>query len=253
MARDPRFQKMKEDYADRHYNDDYLAQALVLCRKYRGYNDDWYPDTPGKKSWFTRFINFYMAYQQIAQTESDLTSDEIYNLYTTMYGIYTPEQLENRINMIANDFRTAVDELEKRDRTNRSRQDLIEAQADGRRNGFKVIMEKVFDKYEKSYTDPVKMMENWNANPKHANATDRERSDAEKVAKYCAQEYKTILANKSRLAALASTRIGEDEGFVVNAKNFEIDFDEADVIQGDEREGDGTDKNEGSKGERYAD
>ena len=85
MAKDPRFQKMKKDYADRHYNDDRLAQALVLCRKYRGYNDDWYPDTPGKKAWFTRFMNFYMVYQQMAQTESDLTSDDVYNMYNVWH------------------------------------------------------------------------------------------------------------------------------------------------------------------------
>ena len=254
MVKDPRFQKMKEDYADRHYNDDHLAQALVLCRKYRGYNDDWYPDTPGKRSWFTRFMNFYMVYQQMAQTESDLSQDDVYNLYTTMYAIYTPEQLENRIDMISNDFRTVVDELEKKDTTNRSRQELIAAQADGKRNGFKVIMSKVFSIYESEYADVDKAMANWEAQPGNQNATKEERDAALEVVKYRAQEYKTILANKDRLSAMASTSIGEDEGFVVNIRDFKIDLEEEDVItQGDSREGDGTDKNEGSKGERYGD
>ena len=253
MARDPRFQAMKEAYADRHYNDDYLAQALVLCRKYRGYNDDWYPDTPAKKAWFTRFMNFYMVYQQMAQTQSDLSSDDVYNMYATMYALYTPEQLEDRINMIASDFRKVVDEIEKADRTNRSRQDLIAAQADGRRNGFKVIMEEVFRRYEKYYADVDAAMARWDK--KHSGASEKQREIARKVAEYRAQEYKTILANKNRLAAMAATRIGEDEGFAVNIRDFEINLDEEDVVTegGEEREGDGHDKHEGSKGERYAD
>lgn len=253
MLKDPRFQKMKEDYADRHYSDDCLAQALVLCRKYRGYEDDWYPDTPGRKSWFTRFINFYMVYQQMAQTESDLTSDDVYNLYSTLYGIYTPEQLESRINMLANDFRTIVDGYERKDTRNRSRQDLIAAQADGKRNGFKVIMDRVFNMYEKLYTDVDTQMENWKK--KYPNATPEQLEKALKTAQYRAQEYKTILANKERLAAMAAVKIGEDEGFVVTIRDFKVMLDEEDVLtEGEEgRESNGHDKNEGSKGERYGD
>lgn len=255
MLKDPRFQKMREDYADRHYSDDCLAQALVLCRKYRGYKDDWYPDTPGKKAWFTRFINFYMVYQQIAQTESDLSSDDVYNLYSTLYGIYTPEQLESRINMLANDFRTIVDGIEKKDTHNRSRQDLISAQADGKRNGFKVIMDRVFSLYEKKYTDVDTAMAAWDANPKNAGATPEQREKALRAAKYRAQEYKTILANKERLAAMAAVKIGEDEGFIVTIRDFKVMLDEEDVLTENEEGGEtnGTDKNEGSKGERYGD
>ena len=253
MLKDPRFRQMKEDYADRHYSDDCLAQALVLCRKYRGYNSDWYPDTPGRKAWFTRFINFYMVYQQMAQTESDLSSDDVYNLYSTLYGIYTPEQLESRINMLANDFKTIVDSLENKDKSSRSRQDLISAQADGKRNGFKVIMDRVFSRYEQLYTDVDTQFENWKK--KYPSATEAQKNAALKTIKYRAQEYKTLLANKERLAAMAAVKIGEDEGFIVTIKDFKVMLDEEDVLtEGEEgRESDGTDKNEGSKGERYGD
>ena len=81
MAKDPRFQALKEAYKDKHYSDDHIAQALQLCREYHDYNDDWFPDTPGKKGVFTRFLNYYLTTAKLSQTSSTLTRDSVYNLY----------------------------------------------------------------------------------------------------------------------------------------------------------------------------
>ena len=257
MARDPRFQALKEYYKSKHYNDDHLAQALQLCRERRGYSDDWYPETPAQKGVFTRFMNHELVLAKLSDTDSKLGLDDVYNLYTTLYTLYSPEQLESRVGMIARDFRELVDRLEANDTTNRSRQELIVAQGDGKRNGFSVLMGQVMDIYEKKYTDVDAIMEAFDR--KRPFATPEEREIARKKFEYRAQEYKTILANKERLAALAATKIGEDEGFIVNIRDFQVSFDEynEDAELNDWSEGgaenNGEDREEGSKGDRYGD
>lgn len=257
IAKDPRFQSLKEAYKDKHYSDDHLAQGLQLCREYHAYNDDWFPETSAQRGVFTRFMNHYLVNAKLAKTDSNMSRDSVYNLYTTLYSVYTPEQLDNRVNMIARNFRDLVDRLEKNDKHGRSRQEIIKAFGDKNKNGYQKLIEKVFDIYEKNYTDIDKMMDSYlKANP---NTTEEQRSEARKTFEYRAQEFKTLLANKERLAAIASTRIGEEEGFVVNIKDFQVSFEdpseEDQLTDGntDAGENSGEDKEEGSKGDRYGD
>lgn len=254
---DPRFQALKEAYKDKHYNDDYLAQALQLCRRFHDYSDDWIPETPAQRGVFTRFLNYYITNAKMSQTESELGRDSVYNLYTTLYALYTPEQLDARIGMLARDFGELVDRLEANDRRHLSRQELIKAMARDKKNGFTVLMERVFKLYEERYTDVDKMMANFEK--RFPNATDEQKAAARKRAEYRAQEYKTVLANRERLAALAATRIGENEGFVVNIRDFNVsfeEFNEEDQLtdgQTEQPENNGEDHEEGSKGDRYGD
>ena len=257
MAKDPRFQALKEFYKDKHYSDDHLAQALQLCREYHDYDIDWFPETPAQRGVFTRFMNHYLANVRLAKTESDLGRDSLYNLYTTLYALYTPEQLDNRISMLSHDFRSVLDKIEQRSKRKMTRQELIEAQSEGNKNGYVKIMEHVFNIYKNEYTDVDKMMERFDK--KNPTATESQREAARKKFEYRAQEYKTILANKERLSALAATRIGAEEGFVVNVKDFTINFEApseedylSDGVQ-DTPENNGDDKEEGSKGDRYGD
>lgn len=257
LVKDPRFQALKEAYKDKHYSDDHLAQALQLCREYHDYSDDWFPVSPAQRGVFTRFMNHYLTTAKLSQTDSELGRDSVYNLYTTLYALYTPEQLDARVNMLARDFRELVDRLEAADRRGRSRQELIKAQGDGKRNGYVTLMEKVFNIYEERYTDVDRMMTNFDK--RFPNATPEQKDAARKRAEYRAQEYKTILANRERLSALAATKIGEDEGFVVNITDFQVsfdDFNEEDFLsEGDETNAEetGVDNEEGSKGDRYGD
>lgn len=258
MAKDPRFQALKKAYADKHYSDDHIAQALQFYRERTGRDSDWFPESPQYRAAFTRFINNHLVASKLAKTTSELDKDSVYNMYTTLYSLYTPERLDNRIKMIARDFRQVVDILEKNDKTNRTRQQLIEAQGDDKQNGFSKIMQRVFKNYEGKFTDVDKMMSVFDA--KYPNATETQRANALRNARHRAEEYKTVLANKERLAALAATSIGEDEGFVVNIRNFEVDLteydeDERSLADGSFEDGndDGHDKEEGSKGDRFAD
>ena len=258
MAKDPRFQALKKAYADKHYSDDHIAQALQFYRERTGRDSDWFPESPQYRAAFTRFINNHLVASKLAKTTSELDKDSVYNMYTTLYSLYTPERLDNRIKMIARDFRQVVDILEKNDKTNRTRQQLIEAQGDDKQNGFSKIIQRVFKNYEGKFTDVDKMMSVFDA--KYPNATETQRANALRNARHRAEEYKTVLANKERLAALAATSIGEDEGFVVNIRNFEVDLteydeDERSLADGSFEDGndDGHDKEEGSKGDRFAD
>ena len=255
---DPRFQSIKEHYEKKHYDDNYLVEALQLCREYHNYTNDWYPQTPAQFGVFTRFLNYFLPYAKMARTESTSTKDSVYSLYTTMYALYTPEQLDNRIGMLSRDFRQIVDALEKADRTNKTRAELIRAQAKDGRNGFVNIIDSIFKKYEQDYTDADKLYAEFEKNNPYA--TDAEKEQARKNAEYQAQEYKTIIGNKERLAALAAVRIGESEGFVVTVKDFAVDFstvEEAESLAEDhekkDNEDEGVDAEETSKGDRYGD
>lgn len=247
-----------EAYKDKNYSENHLVHALQLCRKYHEYDNEWFPDTPARKAVFTRFLNYYLTYARLSDTSSTISKDSIYNLYTTLYALYSPEQLDNRINMIARDFREVVDRLEKamKDR-GMTRQEVIESRGDKKNNGYVNLIGHVFSIYEKSYTDPEKMMANYLAS--HPNATEKEISIARRAAEYRAEQYKIVLANKERLAALAAVKIGEDEGFIVNVRGNEISFEEYDennsIYEGfeDYGEDEGADKEEGSKGDRYGD
>ena len=68
--RDPRFNGFKEHYADRHWNDEHLVQALELFKRRHNdkYEDDWIPATPSEMGVFTRFLNYELKRAQLAQT-----------------------------------------------------------------------------------------------------------------------------------------------------------------------------------------
>lgn len=253
--RDPRFQALKEAYKDRHYCDDHLAQTLQLCREYHGYSVDWFPETPAQRGVFTRFMNHYLTSVKMSKTNSTLDRDSLYNLYTTLYALYTPEQLDNRLSMLADDFRKVMDDQEFVDRTGRTRQEVLSSLGKEGRNGYYVIMDHIFDTYKKKgYTDKDKLFELYKeANPGVSDEELMQKSE------YVAQEFATMFANKDRLTALAAPRIGTDEGFIVRVNNQVATFEEAtedtSLTEGDNTssENNGEDNEEGSKGDRYGD
>lgn len=252
----PRFPAFKEYYADRHYSDHHLLIALELFKSRHGdkYADDWLPETSAERGLFTRFLNHELKRVQLAQTTSTTERSDIRDMYTMLYTLYTPEQLDSRIDMLASDFRDELDALERADTTGRTRQEIIKSQADGKKNGFVKIMERVFDYYQNRYSSVEQMMANFDR--RRPDATPEQREAAKKRAEYVFGEYQTILDNKERLTALAAVKIGEDEGFVVNVRDLNVNFeDEEDLDEpvDNNDEGEDTDKQESSKGDRYAD
>ena len=252
----PEFQRTKEYYSSRHYNDHHLAIALQLFRETHSdkYSYDWFPESSSEKGVFTRFLNHELGRVKLSQTSASMQRDDISRLYSTLYSTYTPEVLADRIAMLGVEFRKQLDEIVASDKTGRSRQELLKAQGDGKNNGYVVIMNRVFNKFERIFGDVEKMMDRFNE--AFPNATDEEKAEMRKRAEYLSQEYNTVIANKERLAALAASSIGESEGFIVNVRDFEISFEDVQDLSSpmfDSQSEDGTDADESSKGDRYVD
>ena len=106
LAKDERFQALKEAYKEKKWSDDSLAQALQLCREFHGYDDNWFPVEPAQKAVFSRFVNNDIETMKVAKTKSDLAEDSLYNLYSTLYTVFSPEKLEGNISAATTRKRT---------------------------------------------------------------------------------------------------------------------------------------------------
>lgn len=257
FLKDERFVALKEFYADKHYDEYFLAEALQACRDFYGLDDEWFAATPSQKARLTRFINYNLIKYKTDQTSSTLREDSLVNLYSTMYDVYTPEQLSNRVNMLAHDFAELVTRRMSEQNVIRSRASFIEGQGDDKANGYMVLMNEVFKIYESQYTNVGVQMAKFDKS--YPNATPEQRERAKQAAEYRASEYKKILQHKERLAALAAPKIGQEEGFVVTIENFEVsfkEFNEEDFNAEQSEPGkdeQGEDKEESVKGERFVD
>ncbi len=255
---DPRYQKMLEDYSDRHFPKDYLKFSLILCRERYDYDDDWFPDTPSRKALFTRYMKYEISGYRLTKADEKMNEDRLDAMYNALYTAYTPQQLNNRLEMLSNLFRKMVSDIEERDKYERSRQDIIRMQAKGGENAYVHLMHKVFNYIEKNYANAQTVFNR--IRPKEL--TDREDPEFIKLsdkAWYIKREAEKILKYKEQLAALAAPRIGEVEGFAVTVKGMSVTFDEqadeeTEMLTGeDAKADDGQDSEEGMKGERYTD
>ncbi|MBQ3950165.1 MAG: hypothetical protein II661_06805, partial [Bacteroidales bacterium] len=252
ITKDPRFEEVKEAYKHRHYPDNFLANALIECRTRYEKDDNWFPVAGKDKALFTYYINNIAINPLDKPAPGKPTGDGLQTIYSTLYDVFTPEQLDDRLDDIAHKFRAEVDALEAADPAHRTRQELIELEGDGKNNGFVVIVNRVFDKYARNF-GYEKLLNDWKA--KNLGATPTQIARKEKFFRYVADQYALVLEHRNRLAALAAPRIGESEGFRVDIHNFEVtmvtenEAEDADNTNTDN----GEDKVEGSKGDRYGD
>ena len=254
----PEFQKMMEYYSKKHYSEPYLAIALELFRERHNdkYTHDWIPENSRDYAVFTRFLNHELRKTKLTTTGATLERSEVSNIYDTLYTLYTPEQLSNRLKMIANKFREIVDDEEEKDTIYHDRQQLIKSFGSDGRNGFMRVLDRVFAEFARKFESVDKIMADYDA--AKPNATPEQRAKAKERAEYVFEEMQTVLNNKERLGALAAIKIGENEGFAVNVSNFTFDIRELSEEDLSEPlsasgENDGTDPEESSKGDRYAD
>lgn len=254
MAQDSRFQEVKSYYAKLNWSDASLADALIRCREHFGYDDDWFPTAPSQRSVFTRFLNNTLLKDKIAETTSTMEEDELVAMYNKLYSVFSPKELEYRLNMLTLQFGKVVDKLEAADTKGRSRQQLIKDYGDDKESGYVKIMRRVFRSIEKGNSDAETI---YNRRIKrYQNPTDAEMQKERELAGMFAPKYQKIIANEDVLMALAAPRIGEAEGFAVNVRNFQVVAREQEEEVSDdveEKEDDSADEEEGSKGDRYSD
>lgn len=255
--KDARFQELLKEYPK--FSASHLATTLELCRQRYGYEDDWFPDTPAKKAIFTKFRRYHLTFEQLSSKDTDLTKDSLYNLYSTLYSLYSPEMLDHRLSHIAYYFERILDKTAE-EHPSLDRQTILETLGDDKENGFKKVMRKVWDEIEKRADEGFWYKAFYDEYYKATGDATKAEAVANIRKRYRAAEYKKMLANKERLTALVAPRIGEEEGFIVNIQNFEVDFErpaeEEDAVeegQDNDSENEGEDKTEGTKGERYGD
>lgn len=252
ITKDPRFEGVKDAYKHKHYPDGFLSNALIDCRTRYEKDDNWFPTEGKDKALFTYYINNIALNPFDKPAPRKPTGDSLQTIYSTLYDVFTPEQLDDRLDDLAHKFRAEVDKLENADTANRSRQELIELQGDEKNNGYVVIINRVFDKYEKNY-DYNRMLAKWKAD--NPSATPEQLARKEKFFRYVADQYALVLEHRNRLAALVAPRIGESEGFRVDIQGFEVSMVSEDETEDAENTNtdNGEDRTEGSKGDRYGD
>ena len=257
--KDVRLTELRKEKSYEQYNEAYLAHALnYLKRKRPGmYADDWVPETPQERAMFTRFIRYELNKTKRQQSSSAYNRDDIREVYNALYNLYpnSPETLDSRIAMMANDFLDQLDKIAGSRADDETRRKRLQALGKDGKNGFKVLMERVFKIYEKR-TNAHVMYEMWlKENP---DATQLEKMRAEKFYERASKEYQKVLDNKEMLSVFVATKVGNDEGFKVRSDGFEITFDEVrdeDMVNPEElsNDDDNVDIYEVSKGDRYND
>lgn len=257
VSQDAGFQRVKEYYSDKKYSDDHLAQLLQMCREHYGYDADWYPETPAQFGTLTKYIKYRAESDKLKKTSSNLDTAELYQLYTTLSSAFTPEQLSNRVNMICHRFYKIVNDISAKSKGFHSRMEIINSQKNGELTGVNAILKRIFDGYEAFYSNVDKRLDKWKSG--YPDATESEIEERRSIFEEQRDKMNTVIVNKKRLAALAAAKIGEVEGFVVNARNgFELSFEETDnkeIVspENDFADDDDGDYEERKKEERYYD
>ena len=248
------FQELMKQDAYKDYSEDNIISALgMFVKRYPKYGNDFIPGTPQERAVFTRYLRYQLIKDDLTKTDIDLSREAVLGIYETIYDAFTPEQLSARVHQLVIAFDDVLTGIEIKDKTGRSRQELLVSLGDEKQNGYSKIMEAIFAHYEERYgsLDEIKSR----FLKAKGSATKEELDKLE----YIYQEYQTILLHKERLAALAAQKIGEIEGFQVKINDdmtvslSPITGEEIDEHGDDTAQEDGTDVDEGQKGERYVD
>ena len=257
VSKTPEFQALKERFTyTKHGNDHLLLNLLVQYREDNNLGKEWYPESEEQMQKFGHFVEENTT----VMNPKGKTSEELVNLYNTMYTQFTPEQLKERISYIAYDFWNVVNKLEDNDTQERSRLQLIESYTYNGQKGYKAILEYIFEQYDNWATEQF----NVDNIARSFKARGTELSDSlmaqiRKLAHDKAEKYKVIVDNKAMLSALALNKIGETEGLEIKSNGLEVNFSEmseADLEDGAtdvNEDEDGNDDNDGTKGDRYYD
>ena len=251
LIQDQRFQKVRDIYKDRGWNDFVLAVKLDNYREEEDLPADWFPETEEDFRGLTDRFN-----QPVDNSKNPAITEEYLNdLYRTMRTLYSsPKVLNRRIDLISNMFRSRVDNLVKESDYKLNRQQAIGKQANGNLNGFQSIMNDVFTMIEDLSTIEGQKKLFKKQNP---NLSDDSFDSNKDFWQYRANEFAKMSEHKAALAALAAPKIGAIEGIAVTMDGMLFNFDEqletVDFEDDTVNEIDTIDNGEAQKGERYVD
>ena len=249
LEQDEQFQVLKERYKDRDLSDFELATALQVYREETDLDIDWYPTSQTDYAGFTDFLD--RSFGNL--TAPTVSKESLKELYKTITTLYSPAMLNNRIDRIATLFSDYVTKLVGASTFGVTRQQVIQKQAKGDRNGFDVILGKVFDYIKRLSTVEGQIQLYKHNNP---NLTDEQIESKKEHLTKRAEEFAKIYENRDSLGMLAALRIGAKEGFSINIDGLQYDvadMEELDSMMEQEEEDDGVDSAEAMKGDRYVD
>lgn len=262
MATDERFQQAKSHYTQLGWSNAAFADAIVGCRERYGYDANWFPVEPSQRSVFTRYIRSKYESDKLAATVSTTESDNLVDLYDKIYGTFTPQILEARLQLMRMLFDNVVD-LYAKQRPEWTRQEVIQKAAKEGMSSYERIMKRAYDIVQKKWTTADHWYERKiaAAEQKEGTLSEERKAQIRKESEYAAVEYQKVLDNWEVLKALAAPRIGEANGFSISVKDFgmtsTLSEESEDTSTSDEtQDADGSniqDTDEGSKGDRYGD
>lgn len=257
VIKTPEYKEFRQHYPD--YNDGFLVDAVQAYReKYRRDKMDevaYYPTTSQQFSAFTTYIKRKYLSDARQSQNAEMDEEKLLDTYTTMNKAFTPRIRRFRVDMIVHDVLDKIKDILRTDSTMTVRQAIKTA------GGYKRLVTSVFQDYQE-LTDPQFWMENLSSGEFEEGTEGYERELEE--AKRRADEFKLVLENKDRLAAMVAPALSDILGTKISATGhvMEIDLNEdpfvvapaADEPQmGYDPEGDENSENAEAKGDRYVD
>jgi len=252
----PEFISLKEKFLSQARNIEFhLLLGLSNYRSMNDLEDNWYPVTEEDDKNFSDCL-YRWTHGKLKQK----SLEELKDLYTKMYTIFTPEQLRERVKMITYDFWSVVNHLQEKDRTGRDRIEIIKSYEYNGKTGYKAILDNIFDQYDEWATEQSNVIKFTNdARNEGREITDEVMAEIRHYAHKAAELWKPTAENKDMLSAIALPSICKNEGFTVRVDGLEVDYSKTseepfvDDMYDDNNDEDGNDDTEGSKGERFRD
>ena len=255
VIKTPEYQEFRKFYPG--YTDGFLVDALTAYReKYRrdaAEEAAYYPHTPPQRSAFTTYITRRYLQEARQNQSAEMTEKELVDTYTAMSRAFTPRIRRFRVNMIAQDVLDKIRDVLRSDPT------LTVRQAMNKAGGYKAIVTSVFRDYQES-TDPQWWIDTTSDGSIEEGT--KEWENEMEQARRRADEFKLIIENRNRLAAMVAPVLSDILGIRIPASGhiMEINLDE-DVVrpiaddpgQSVSPSGEVDSENEEAKGDRYVD
>lgn len=251
----PEYQEFRKYYPG--YTDGFLIDALTAYReKYRKSAVEgvaYYPMLPSQRSAFTTYITRRYLSDARQSQSAEMTTDELIDTYTAMSRAFTPRIRRFRVNMIAQDVLDEIRDVMRKNPTFTVRQAIKHA------GGYQQIITSVFRGYQES-TDPQWWMDNI-SDPSIEEGSDEWNNEMEQ-AKIRANEFKLIIENRNRLAAMVAPVLSDILGIRISTSGhvMEINLDDDNPRPIADEPGfsssstvDSDSENEEAKGDRYVD
>lgn len=229
MENIPEMQEIYGWYPEKDRN--YLNNAVLAWQEYREVSQDTFPND---RRTFSIFLSKTLPRLTMTADKSERSRSELLDKYLALYNTFTPQQLQDRVEMLARDFSDTIDEYMGEHPL------LTRDEAIRKLGGVKGIFRRV--KYNYDFSSAEELIEfDMEGMP------ESKREAVTRMDKEAFPEYRKIVDNFNQLAALACNILVDTEGIKTDYSGIELDIE-----NGKEDEAD-TEKEATGLGDRYVD